>query len=117
MAETSVHQTAPKPDSYRLWEVLGLRRRNWPGRYTVLLFMVLLMIVGEPMFAGHRLAQGLATVSLSLVLLVALYTLNLSPAYFTVGLLLMVPAFVTRWALHWYRTPELEVFEIGRAHV
>ena len=112
MAETSVHQpeAAPKPDSNRLWEAPGLRRRNWPGRYTVLLFMVLLMIVGEPLIASHRLAQGLASVLMSLVLLAALYTLNLSPAYFTVGLLLMVPAFVTRWALHWYHTPELEVF-------
>jgi hypothetical protein len=112
MSETSVQrpEAAPTPDSNRLWEALGLGRRNWPGRYTVLLFMVLLMIVGEPMFAGHQLAQGLATASMSLVLLAALYTLNLSPAYFTVGLLLMVPAFVTRWALHWYRTPELEVF-------
>jgi voltage-gated potassium channel len=112
MADTSVHQpeATPKPHSNRLWEALGLRRRNWPGRYTVLLFMVLLMIVGEPMFAGHRLAQALATVSLSLVLLAALYTLNLSPAYFTVGLLVMVPTIVTRWALHWYHTPELEIF-------
>ena len=112
MGETSVHQpeAAPKPDSNRLWEALGLRRRNWPGRYTMLLSLVLLMIVGEPMFAGHRLAQGLASVSISLVLLTALYTLNLSPAYFTVGLLLMVPAFMTRWILHFYRTPELEVF-------
>ena len=76
----------------------------------MLLFLVLLMIVGEPMFAGHRLAQGLASASMSLVLLAALYTLNVSPTYFTVGIVLMVPAFVTRWALHWYRAPELEVF-------
>jgi hypothetical protein len=112
MAEISFHQpeATPSPDSNRLWEALGLRRRNWPGRYTVLLFLVLLMIVGEPMFAGHRLAQGLASASMSLVLLAALYTLNVSPAYFTVGIVLMVPAFVTRWALHWYRTPELEIF-------
>jgi len=112
MAETSVQQpeATPRPVSNRLREALGLRHRNWPGRYTVLLFLVLLMIVGEPLFAGHRLAQGLASTSMSLVLLAALYTLNLSPAYFTVGLVLMVPAFVTRWALHWYRTPELEVF-------
>ena len=112
MAETSVHQpeAAPPPDSNKLWEALGLGRRNWPGRHTLLLFLVLVMVVGEPMFAGHRLAEGLASVSMSLVLLAALYTLNLSPAYFTIGLLLMVPAFVTRWALHWYRTPELELF-------
>ena len=112
MAKSSVQppETVPKPDSNRVWEALGLGRRNWPGRYTLLLFVVLLMIVGEPMFAGHRLAQGLASVSMSLVLLAALYTLNVSPAYFTIGLLMMIPAFVTRWALHWYRTPELEVF-------
>lgn len=112
MAETSAFQpeAAPKPTSNRLREGLGLGRRNSPGRYTVLLFVVLLMIVVEPLFAGHRLAQGLASVLMSLVLLAALYTLNLSPAYFTVGLLVMVPAFVTRWALHLYRTPELEVF-------
>ena len=112
MGETSVHQpeAAPKPDSNRLWDALGLGRRNIPGRYTLLLFLVLLMIVGEPMFAAHRVAQGLASVSMSLVLLAALYTLNVSPAYFAIGLLVMLPAFVTRWALHWYRTPELEVF-------
>lgn len=119
MAETSVQQpeTVPKPASNRLWEALGLGRRNWPGRYTLLLFVILLMIVGEPIFAGHRLAQGLASVSLSLVLLAALYTLNLSPAYFTLGLLIMVPAIVTRWALHWYHTPELELFAALSASV
>jgi voltage-gated potassium channel len=112
MAETSVHEpeATPQPVSNRLWEALGLARANWPGRYTLLLFVVLLMIVGEPMFAGHRLAQGLATASMSLVLLTALYTLNLSAAYLTVGLVVMVPAIVTRWTLHFYRTPELEVF-------
>jgi voltage-gated potassium channel len=112
MAERSVHEPEARSQavSNRLWEALGLGRPNWPGRYTLLLFVVLLMIVGEPMFAGHRLAQGLATFSMSLVLLAALYTLNLSPAYLTVGLLVMVPAIVTRWALHFYRTPELEVF-------
>ena len=117
MAESSVQQpeTVPKPDSNRLWEGLGLGRRNSPGRYTVLLFVVLLMIVGEPIFAAHRLAQGLASVSMSLVLLAALYTLNLSPAYFTIGLLVMVPAIVTRWALHWYHTPELELFAASSA--
>jgi len=112
VGETSVHQpeAAPKPDSNRLWDALGLGRRNIPGRYTLLLFLVLLMIVGEPMFAAHRVAQRLASISMSLVLLAALYTLNVSPAYFAIGLLVMLPAFVTRWALHWYRTPELEVF-------
>ena len=70
MAESRVHQpeAASNPDSNRLWEVLGLRRRNWPGRYTLLLFAILLMIIGEPMFEGHRLTQGLASVSMSLVL-------------------------------------------------
>jgi hypothetical protein len=112
VAETSVHQpeAAPKTESHRLWEAFGLGRRNSPGRYTLLLLLVLLMIIGESMFAGHRLAQTLAAVLMSLVLLAALYTLNLSRAYLTIGLLVMVPAFVTRWALHFYRTPQLEVF-------
>src|SRR5262245_8823564 len=103
-------EAAPKRDSNWLWEALGLKRRNWPGRYTLLLFSVLLMIIGQPIFASHRLAQGLATVSMSLVLLAALYTLNLSRAYFAVGLLVMVPAFVTRWVLQWHQSPELEIF-------
>jgi voltage-gated potassium channel len=103
-------EAAPKRDSNWLWEALGLTRRNWPGRYTLLLFLVLLMIIVGPIFAGHRLAEGLASVSISLVLLAALYTLNLSRAYFTVGLLVMVPTFVTRWALAFHRSPELEVF-------
>jgi hypothetical protein len=73
------------------------------------------MILVQPFFASHRRAQEFVTVSMSLLLLVALYTLNLSRAYFVLGGMLMIPAFVTRWVLEFYRTEQLEVFGASTA--
>lgn len=95
---------------HRVWTALGLTRRNWPGRYTILLFSILAMILIQPIFAGHIRVQGLVTLSMSVVLLSALYTLNLSRAYFTLGILLMIPAFVSRWVLQFHSSTNLEVF-------
>lgn len=106
----------PRPDDpaaglfHRVWSALGLTRSNWPGRYTILLFSILIMILIQPIFSGHLRVQGLVTLSMSVVLLSALYTLNLSRAYFTLGILLMLPAFVSRWVLQFYHSIPLEVF-------
>src|ERR1700722_17061410 len=43
-----------------LWRSLGLAHHNWPGRFTVLLFTILLLLVSQPMFSGHDYAQNFA---------------------------------------------------------
>jgi len=103
-------EAPPAGVGHRLWTALGLARRNWPGRYTILLISILAMILTQPIFAGHQRLQSLATLTMSVVLLSALYTLNLSRAYFTVGLLVMVPAFIGRWVLQFHHSQSLEVF-------
>ena len=95
---------------HRVWTTLGLARRNWPGRYTILLLTILTVIAIQPIFAGHLRLQGIVTLSMSVMLLSALYTLNQSRSYFAVGLLLMLPALVGRWVLQFYNTPGLEGF-------
>ena len=108
--ELHAAEARPAGLGHRVWTALGLARRNWPGRYTILLLSILLMIVIQPIFAGHQRLQSLATLSMSVVLLAALYTLNLSRAYFTVGALLMVPALTVRWVLQFHHSQNLEVF-------
>ena len=103
-------ETRPAGLGHQIWTALGLARRNWPGRYTILLVSILAMVIIQPIFADHQRLQGIVTLSMSLVLLSALYTLNLSRAYFTVGLLLMVPAFIGRWILQFHHSQGLEVF-------
>ncbi|SRR5579885_155507 len=95
-------------DSRRLWRWMGLARRNQPGRYTLLLFTILLMIVLQPLVSTHKLAQAIMSTSMSLMLLSALYTLNVSQTYFRLGISLMVPAFTLRWVLQFHRSLQLE---------
>src|SRR5579885_2400790 len=95
-------------DSRRLWRWMGLARRNQPGRYTLLLFTIMLMIVLQPLVSTHKLAQAIMSTSMSLMLLSALYTLNVSQTYFRLGISLMVPAFTLRWVLQFHRSLQLE---------
>ncbi len=92
-----------------MWRSLGLARRNQPGRYSVLLVSILLLLVAQPIFASHQIAQSLVTITMSLMLLSALYTLNDSRTYFVIGLSLMVPAFGFRWFLQFQRNATLEI--------
>ena len=89
-----------------LWRRLGLARHNWPGRFTVLLATILLLLVTQPIFSGHFLAQTFASASIALVLLSALYAFRTTKTYFTIALILMVPSIGSRLALQ---------FKIGRA--
>ena len=65
-----------------IWVRLGLARHNWPGRFTVLLVSILLLLVSQPMFSGHAFAQNIATATISLVLLAALYAFRSTRIYF-----------------------------------
>jgi Ion channel len=86
-----------------------MARHNQPGRYTLLLVSVLLMIIVEPLFVRHTLAQALTLVTMSLVLLSALATLNVSRTYFALGIILALPALISRWILQYERSEPAEV--------
>ncbi len=88
---------------------MGLARRNQPGRYTLLLFSILLLLIAQPIMPTHKIAQAIVTAMMSLMLLSALYALNVSQTYFRIGISLMAPAFVLRWILQFHRSPQLEV--------
>jgi Ion channel len=92
-----------------LWVRLGLARHNWPGRFTVLLLTILLLLVSQPIFAGHAVAQTFVTASLSLVLLAALYAFRTARTYFTIALILIVPSIGCRVALQFTANPTLEI--------
>jgi hypothetical protein len=92
-----------------LWRRLGLARHNWPGRFTVLLATILLLLVTQPIFSGHFLAQTFASASIALVLLSALYAFRTTKTYFTIALILMVPSIGSRFALQFTSNPTLEL--------
>ncbi len=92
-----------------LWRRLGLSRHNWPGRFTVLLGAILLLLVTQPLFSRHAFAQTFATATISLVLLSALYAFRTSKTYFTIALILMVPSVGSRLVLQFTANPALEI--------
>ena len=92
-----------------LWRRLGLARHNWPGRFTILLATILLLLVTQPIFSGHFLAQTFASASIALVLLSALYAFRTTKTYFTIALILMVPSIGSRFALQFTSNPTLEL--------
>ena len=94
----------------RLWMMLGLERRQHPGRYTVLLISILFLLVSQPLVAGHAFAQVLVTMSMTLVLLSALYTFESSKTFFIIGLLTALPAIGTRWILQFTQAVAVEKF-------
>src|SRR5271170_1409295 len=75
-----------------LWRRLGLAHHNWPGRFTFLLATILLLLVTQPMFVGHAFAQNIATATISLVLLAALYAFRATWIYFVIASVLLVPS-------------------------
>jgi hypothetical protein len=92
-----------------LWRRLGLARHNWPGRFTILLATILLLLVAQPSFSGHAFAQNFASASIALVLLSALYAFRTTKTYFTIALILMVPSIGSRLALQFTSNPTLEM--------
>ena len=92
-----------------LWRRLGLARHNWPGRFTILLATILLLLVAQPIFSGHAFAQNFASASIALVLLSALYAFRTTKTYFTIALILMVPSIGSRLALQFTSNPTLEM--------
>jgi tetrahydromethanopterin S-methyltransferase subunit F len=91
----------------QLW--FGLTHRNLPGRFTVLLFAILLLICLAPIVEGHQLEQSLMTVALAGVLMSSLYALSLSRSFFAIGLFLVIPAFVGRIVLAFETTYAIEM--------
>ncbi len=92
-----------------LWRRLGLARHNWPGRFTILLAAILLLLVTQPIFSGHAFAQIFATATISLVLLSALYAFRTTKTYFTIAVILMVPSIGSRFVLQFTANPTLEL--------
>jgi voltage-gated potassium channel len=95
--------------SSALWRWLGLKRHNWPGRFTILLVANLALLVSQPLFSTHTLAQILTTATMALVLLAALYAFSSMRTYFVVALILIVPALGTRLALVFTPSTTLEM--------
>jgi voltage-gated potassium channel len=91
-----------------LWRRLGLAHRNRPGRFTVLLFTILLLLVSQPIFTGHAYAQNFATAAISLVLLAALYAIRSTRFIFATALILFVPSVGSRFALIFTSSPMIE---------
>ena len=92
-----------------LWRTLGLARHNWPGRFTVLLMTILILLVTQPIFSGHAFAENLVSVSISLVLLAALYAFRSARIYFVIALVLIVPSLGGRLALLFTLSPTVEI--------
>jgi Ion channel len=92
-----------------LWSQLGLAHHNWPGRFTLLLATILVLLVSQPMFSGHAFAQNLATITMSLVLLAALYAFRSTRIYFAIALALLVPSVGCRFALLFTPSATLEI--------
>ena len=92
-----------------LWRSAGLARRNHPGRYTLLLFTILLLLVSQPFFVAHSDFQMLATLLMIFVLLAALYTLNLGKVFFVIGLTIMAVAALSRLILQFTHSRSFEV--------
>jgi hypothetical protein len=91
------------------WRRLGLAHHNWPGRFTVLLVAILLLLVTQPLFSRHAFAQNLATATISFVLLAALYALSSTRIFFAIALVLLVPSIGGRVALLFTASPAVEV--------
>jgi voltage-gated potassium channel len=91
------------------WRRLGLAHHNWPGRFTVLLMAILLFLVTQPIFSGHDFAENLVSVSISLVLLAALYAFRATRIYFVFALVLLVPSLGGRIALLFTSSSTIEI--------
>ena len=92
-----------------LWRRLGLAHHNWPGRFTVLLMAILFFLVAQPIFSGHAFAESLVSVSISLVLLAALYAFRATRIYFVIALVLLVPSLGGRLALLFTSSSTIEI--------
>ena len=92
-----------------LWRRLGLARHNWPGRFTVLLMAILLLLIAQPIFSGHAFAESLVSSWITLVLLAALYAFRTTRIYFVIALVLLVPSLGGRAALLFTLSPTIEI--------
>ena len=91
-----------------LWRRLGLAHHNWPGRFTVLLMAILLFLTTQPIFSQYDFAENVVSVSISLVLLSALYAFRGTRIYFVFALILIVPSLGGRIALLFTSNPTIE---------
>lgn len=86
-----------------------MARHNWPGRFTTLLATIILLLICQPIFSSHTFAQNFATLAICLVLLSAIYAFRSTKTYFTISLILMVPAIGCRLALQITSNPTVEI--------
>ena len=102
--------TAVTPPSSRRRRWFGLTRRNLPGRFAILLLAILTLMVCQPLIEGHRFAQSLLTLALTVVILSALNALRSTRTFFAIGLCLMTPAFAGRIAMLFTPSYSVEMF-------
>jgi hypothetical protein len=95
--------------SSALWRRLGLERHNWPGRFTLLLVANLTLLVIQPLFTTHVIAEILTTVTMALVLLAALYAFRELRSFFIMALILIVPSIGSRIVLIFTPNPTIEM--------
>jgi hypothetical protein len=92
-----------------LWSRFGLAHHNSPGRFTFLLATILLLLVTQPVFSGHALAQNVATATISLVLLAALYAFRSVRIFFIIASILVIPSIGSRVAMLFTLNPAVEL--------
>lgn len=69
----------------------------------------MLLLITQPLFSGHAIAENLATATISLVLLAALYAFRSARFYFAIALILLFPSIGSRLVLLFTWNPTIEV--------
>jgi len=91
----------------RRW--FGIRAEHQPGRFTIMLGAILLMILSQPFLVGYWLAESLLTLTIAVVLVSALYAFRRQKTYLILGAVLLVPAFSARIAIQFTASVTLDV--------
>jgi len=92
-----------------MWRSAGVRIRNQPGRYSLLLATILFMMVFQALFANHAFARAFAGISLTLILLVALYSFRTRRIFIVMGALLVAASLVSRAILEFHPYYALQI--------
>ena len=71
--------------------------RHVPGRFSLLLASIFLLLLLGPFLQNFRFAQDLVSALFSVTLISAVYSLSRPPWAFKVGLVLIIPALVLTW--------------------
>lgn len=86
---------------------IGAENRSRPGRFTLLLVSILLFLAVDPLITSYVPLELFLTMTITTMLVVSLY--SMAQVYFVLGLVLLVPVFVCKWALLFSWSSKLEI--------